>query len=240
MIQLIPAIDLIDGKCVRLVKGDFRLKTVYHHDPVDVAKRFEDTGFRRLHIVDLEGAGKGRLMHLKIMEKIAAETRLVTDFGGGIKTCDDVRSIFNAGASMVCIGSMAVKNEEEFDAILNEFGGDKVMLAADARDKNLVISGWKEDAGISLFHFIDNMTKKDVSSVLCTDVDRDGMLSGSSVKLYKEILDSFPGLFLVASGGIGSVSDIEALDEAGVPAVVFGKAWYDGKIGAADIKRFLR
>ncbi len=240
MIQLIPAIDLIDGKCVRLVKGDFNLKTVYHDDPVDVAKRFEDTGFRRLHIVDLEGAGQGRLMHLKIMEKIAVATGLVTDFGGGVKTYDDVRSIFNAGASMVCIGSMAVKNEEEFDNILKEFGGDRVMLAADARDEKLVISGWKEDAGISLFDFIGKMEKKGISSVLCTDVDRDGMLSGSSVKLYKEILDRFPGLFLVASGGIGSVSDIEALDEAGVPAVVFGKAWYDGKIGAADIKRFLQ
>ncbi len=239
MIQLIPAIDLIDGKCVRLVKGDFRLKTIYHDDPVDMAKRFEDLGFGRLHIVDLEGAGKGRLLHLKIMEKIANATGLVTDFGGGVKTLADVRSIFSAGASMVCIGSMAVKNVDEFELVLEEFGGERVLLAADARDKKLVISGWKENTGNSLVDFIGTMKEKGVTSVLCTDVDKDGMMSGTSVNLYEDILENYPGLFLIASGGIGSIADIEALDQAGVPAVVFGKAWYEGKIGIKDIERFL-
>ncbi len=239
MIELIPAIDLIEGKCVRLEKGDFNSKTIYRDDPVDLAKKFEDLGFRRLHIVDLEGANKGRLTHLKVLEKISAKTALVTDFGGGIQDMADVRSIFSAGASMVCIGSMAVKKEGEFDSVLAEYTGDKILIAADARDEKIVISGWKEDAGIPLVEFIGKMIKKGISSVLCTDIDRDGMLSGTSVGLYKKIMENYPDLFLIASGGVGSAGDIGLLEESGIPAVVFGKAWYEGKIRYDDLKNFL-
>jgi phosphoribosylformimino-5-aminoimidazole carboxamide ribotide isomerase len=240
MIELIPAIDLIDGKCVRLSKGDFTKKTVYAADPVDMAMRFGDYGFKRLHLVDLEGAGKGRLKHLKILEKIAVKTELVIDFGGGVQNLYDAHSIINAGAMMVCIGSMAVKKECEFDEVLDQLGPERVLLAADAKDEKLVISGWKEEAGISLFEFIERMLDKDVSHILCTDVDKDGMLEGTSVTLYKRILERFPGLFLIASGGVSGISDIELLECSAVPAVVFGKAFYEGKILIQELKHFIK
>ena len=239
MIELIPAIDLIDGKCVRLSKGDFSKKTVYREDPVDMAIIFEDYGLKRLHLVDLEGAGKGRLKHLKILEKIAVRTELIIDFGGGVKNITDARSIINAGAMMVCIGSMAVKSEHEFDGVLDLFGPEKLLLAADARDEKLVISGWKEEAGISLFDFIERMLDKGISHILCTDVDKDGMLEGTSVTLYKRVLERFPGLFLIASGGVSGISDIELLERSAVPAVVFGKAFYEGKLKIEELKHFL-
>ncbi len=239
MIELIPAIDLIDGKCVRLIKGDFTRKTIYSENPVDMAKIFEDSGFRRLHLVDLEGAGNGRLKHLKILEKIAVRTELVIDFGGGVKDIADVRSIINAGASMVCIGSMAVKTEDEFDKVIDRFGPNKVLLAADARDEKLVISGWKEEAGISLFEFLERMQDKGISRILCTDVDKDGMLEGTSISLYERIIERFPDLFLIASGGVSGISDIEMLDRSDVHAVVFGKAFYEGKLKIEELKHFL-
>ncbi len=239
MIELIPAIDLIDGKCVRLVKGDFTRKTIYSEDPVDMAKIFEDNGFRRLHLVDLEGAGKGRLKHLKILEKIAVRTDLVIDFGGGVKEITDVRSIIDAGASMVCIGSMAVKSEHEFDKVLDRFSPNKILLAADARDERLVISGWKEEAGVPLFDFLERMQDKGVSRILCTDVEKDGMLEGTSINLYERIIEKFPELFLIASGGVSGISDIEMLERSDVHAVVFGKAFYEGKLKIEELKHFL-
>jgi len=239
MIELIPAIDLIEGKCVRLTKGDFATKTVYASDPVEMALRFEDYGFRRLHLVDLDGAESGRLKHLKILEKIALKTGLVTDFGGGVKNLSDVRSIISAGAAMVCVGSMAVKNEGEFDGVIDLLGPDMVLLAADARNENLVISGWKEDAGISLFDFIDKMVIKGISRILCTDVDKDGLLEGTSIGLYRRILDRFPGLWLIASGGVSGMKDLEMLEHAAVPAVVFGKAFYEGKLKIEEIKHYI-
>ncbi len=239
MIELIPAIDLIDGKCVRLSKGKFESKKVYSADPVEMAIRFEDAGFRRLHLVDLDGADKGRLKHLKILEKIALKTDLLTDFGGGVKNLSDVRSIINAGAFMVCIGSTAVKNEPEFDEVLNIFGSERILLAADSKGDELVISGWKESAGIRLFDFLAEMIKKDVKRILCTDVNKDGMLEGTSVGLYEKILAEFPDLYLIASGGVSGVNDIEILENAEIPAVVFGKAWYEGKLKISDLKYFM-
>ncbi len=239
MIELIPAIDLIDGKCVRLSRGDFESKKIYSSDPVDMAKRFEDAGFRRLHLVDLDGADKGRLKHLRILEKIAVRSDLLTDFGGGVQNLSDVRSIINSGAYMVCIGSMAVKNEGEFDEVLNIYGSERVLLAADTKDDELVISGWKESAGILLFDFFEKMVKKDVKRILCTDVNMDGMLEGTSVGLYEKIMAKFPDLYLIASGGVSGIKDIEALDRSSIPAVIFGKAWYEGKLKIEDLKHFM-
>ena len=239
MIDLIPAIDLIDGKCVRLIKGDFKSKTIYSADPVDMAMRFCDYGFKRLHLVDLDGAERGRLKHLKILEKIAAKTGLQADFGGGVQNLSDVHAIINAGAFMVCIGSMAVKNEKEFDKVLDHFGQERIILAADTKDDELVISGWKETAGISVFDFIEKMTGKGVTSILCTDVNKDGMLGGTSLSLYESIMERFPELYLIASGGVSKISDIEMLEKSPVPAVVFGKAFYEGKLKIKELKHLL-
>ncbi len=239
MIDLIPAIDLIDGKCVRLSKGDFSTKKIYSDDPVEMALRFEDHGFRRLHLVDLDGADQGRLKHLKILEKIAVRTGLQTDFGGGVKTLADADSIVNAGAYMICIGSMAVKNEGEFDKVLDKHGHHRVLLAADTKDDELMIAGWKKAAGIPVHDFIENMVKKKVTKILCTDVNKDGMLEGTSMKLYERIMDQFPDLYLIASGGVSGIRDIELLERSPVPAVVFGKAFYEGKLTLEDLREFL-
>lgn len=239
MIDLVPAIDLIDGKCVRLSKGDFTTKKIYTNNPVEMALRFEDEGFRRLHLVDLDGAGEGRLRHLRILEKIAARTTLTTDFGGGVQNIADVNSIFNAGAALVCIGSMAVKKKEEFEEILEKFTSERVLLAADARDGKLVISGWKENAEIDLFDFIEIMTRIGVSQILCTDVNKDGMLEGTSVDMYERVMERFPGLYLIASGGVGGIGDIEKLEKSAIPAVVFGKAYYEGKLKTEELKKYL-
>jgi phosphoribosylformimino-5-aminoimidazole carboxamide ribotide isomerase len=239
MIDLIPAIDLMGGKCVRLSKGDFNTSKVYSSDPVDMALRFEGNGFKRLHLVDLDGADQGRLKHLRILEKIAVRTKLLTDFGGGVKDLSDVRSIFNSGAAMVCIGSMAVRDEEAFGLALEQFGPDRTILAADAKEEQLVISGWKESAGISLMDFIDKMTARGITMILCTDVNRDGMLGGPSVNLYEKILERFPGLYLIASGGVSGIRDIELLERMAVPAVVFGKAFYEGKLLVDEMKQYL-
>ncbi len=239
MIDLIPAIDLIEGKCVRLIKGDFKYKTVYSSDPVDMAMKFYDYGFTRLHLVDLDGAERGRLKHLKIMERIAVKTGLQIDFGGGVQNLSDVHSIINAGAFMVCIGSMAVKDEKEFDKVLEHFGPQRIILAADTKDDELVISGWKESAGVSVFNFIDKMTAKNIGSILCTDVNKDGMLGGTALSLYERIMERFPELYLIASGGVSNISDIEMLEKSPVPAVVFGKAFYEGKLKIEELKHLL-
>lgn len=239
MIDIIPAIDLIDGKCVRLAKGDFKSKTIYSADPVDMAIRFYDSGFKRLHLVDLDGAEGGRLKHLRVLEKISVKTGLQTDFGGGVQNLSDVHSIINAGAFMVCIGSMAVRQEEEFNKVLDQFGFEKIILAADTKDDELVISGWKEPAGISVFDFIEKMTLKGITRILCTDVNKDGMLGGTSMSLYENLMERFSGLYLIASGGVSDISDIEILDKSPVPAVVFGKAFYEGKLSIKELKQFL-
>lgn len=239
MIDIIPAIDLMDGKCVRLSKGDFATKKIYSADPLDMAMLFEDAGFTRLHLVDLDGAREGRPRHLKMLERIAAGTGLRTDFGGGIKSAVDVRSVNDHGAYMVCIGSMAVKNEEEFDLVLSGFGSGKILLAADTKDEQLLISGWQEPGNISVFDFLDRMVEKGISSVLCTDVEKDGMLEGVSLKLYQKIMERHPDLYLVASGGVRGMADIEMLDGSGIPAVVFGKAFYEGHLKIEELKPYL-
>ncbi|MGF1585417.1 MAG: 1-(5-phosphoribosyl)-5-[(5-phosphoribosylamino)methylideneamino]imidazole-4-carboxamide isomerase [Bacteroidales bacterium] len=239
MIDIITAIDLMDGKCVRLSKGDFNTKKIYGSEPVDMAMLFEDSGFTRLHLVDLDGAEGGRLKHLRILEQISVKTGLKIDFGGGIKSLADVRSVMESGACMVCLGSMAVKNENEFDLALSTYGPEKILLAADAADEQLVISGWKEAGNISLFDFLEKMIARGITQVLCTDVNKDGMLGGTSVKLYEKIMERFPALYLIASGGVSGIGDIEALEASSIPAVVFGKAFYEGRLSLKELKSFL-
>lgn len=238
MIDIIPAIDIIEGKCVRLSQGDYDRKTVYNEDPLEVARGFEDAGIRRLHLVDLDGAKAQHIVNYKVLESIASQTGLVIDFGGGLKSDEDLRIAFNSGARMITGGSIAVKNPEVFGAWILKFGADKIILGADVRDRFIAISGWKESAGMELFPFLDDYVEKGINKVICTDISKDGMLSGPAMDLYKEILQQHPSLYLVASGGVSHIGDIEALAEAGVPAVITGKAIYEGKITLKEIEVF--
>ena len=230
MIELIPAIDIIDGKCVRLTKGDYDQKTVYNENPVEVAKEFERIGFKRLHVVDLDGAKAKHIVNEDVLRAIVAETNLVVDFGGGIKSEADLAKAFAAGAEMVTLGSIAVTDRDFTCRTIERFGADKIVLGADVRNGKVSINGWKEDSAEDLMPFISYYMEKGVRNVLCTDITKDGTLAGPAITLYKEIMSRFPSLHLIASGGVSSNADIEALDEAGIPAVVFGKAFYEERI----------
>ena len=239
MIELIPAIDLIDGKWVRLTQGDYDTKKVYNEDPLEVAKMFEAHGIRRLHVVDLDGARQGRIINYRVLERLATRTSLVIDFGGGLKQEDDLEIAFESGAQMVTGGSIAVKNPEVFTSWIRKFGSEKIILGADAKEKKIAISGWEETTDKELTPFIQGYYDKGITKVICTDISCDGMLAGPSIELYKEILAEHPTLYLIASGGVSNMDDIEALHEAGVPAVIFGKALYEGHITLKDLYRFL-
>jgi len=238
MIEIIPAIDIIQGKCVRLSQGDYTKKTVYNENPLEVAKMFEDAGIRRLHLVDLDGAKTHHIVNHKVLETIAQKTGLIIDFGGGLKTDDDLRIAFECGASMITGGSIAVKNPVVFSSWIIKFGADKIILGADVKEGKIAVNGWSETSDIHLFPFIEGYLKKGITKVICTDISKDGMLQGAGVELYKEILSQFPDLYLIASGGVGCLSDIEALDEAGIPAVIFGKSIYEGRIKIKDLQKF--
>lgn len=230
MIELIPAIDLIDGKCVRLKKGDYAQKTVYNEDPVAQAKEFEKLGYRRLHIVDLDGAKSHHIVNEDVLKAITQATSLTVDFGGGIKTSRDIDAAFKAGAAMVTVGSIAVTDPNLFISWLNQYGAEHIILGADVRDGKISINGWKEDSTQDLLPFLKCYTDAGVRNVLCTEISRDGMLSGPAFELYREIMADFPDLHLIASGGVSSDEDILKLEADGVPAVVFGKAFYEGHI----------
>ena len=239
MIEIIPAIDLIDGKCVRLTKGDYNSKKVYNENPVEVAKELEANGIRRLHVVDLDGAASHHVVNYRTLDKIAGGTSLTIDFGGGIKSDEDLVIAFDNGAQMVTIGSVAVKDPALFEKWLNQYGPEKIILGADMKDDHISIAGWKEDSPLLLEDFLEEYTKKGVCKVLCTDISKDGMLEGPSVDLYKEIIKQYPDMHLIASGGVSSIDDIYRLEEAHVPAVVFGKALYEGKISLKDLIPFV-
>ncbi len=230
MIELIPAIDIIDGKCVRLTKGDYDCKTVYHDNPVEVAKHFEELGFKRLHLVDLDGARNKHIVNEKVLRDITQETSLTVDFGGGIKSNDDIRKAFDNGAAMVTVGSVAVTHPKWFFEWLREYGSNRMILGADVRHGMISINGWKEDSAEPLIPFLKKFIVKGVKNVLCTEISKDGMLNGPALPLYQEIIKTYPSMNLIASGGVSGVEDIQALEEAGIPAVVFGKAIYEGKI----------
>lgn len=238
MIELIPAIDLIDGKCVRLTQGDYDTKKVYNEDPLEVAKAFEQHGIRRLHVVDLDGAREGRIINYRTLERLAARTSLIIDFGGGLNEEGDVEIAFESGAQMVTGGSIAVKKPEVFSTWITKFGSGKIILGADAKERKIAISGWKETTDKELIPFIREYYDKGITKVICTDIGRDGMLQGPATELYKEIRDAIPFVYIIASGGVSSIGDIEKLAEAKIPAVIFGKAIYEGKIQLKDLLRF--
>lgn len=229
-IELIPAIDIIDGKCVRLSQGDYDRRKEYDERPLEVAKRLQDVGIRRLHVVDLDGAASSHIVNYKSLEQIATHTDLMIDFGGGLKTDDDLRIAFECGAAMVTGGSIAVKDAETFCRWLQVYGSERIILGADAKDKKVAVSGWKENSDLELLPFISSYVERGIIKVICTDISKDGMLQGPAVELYQEILEQHPSLHLIASGGVGSMDDIKRLEEAGVPAVIFGKALYEGRI----------
>ena len=239
MIELIPAIDIIDGKCVRLSQGDYNRMKEYSASPADVAREMEDHGIRRLHVVDLDGAKSKHVVNWRTLEQIANATQLVIDFGGGVKTDDDLRIAFECGAQMVTGGSIAVKEPATFERWLLKYGADKLILGADVKGGKIAVSGWLEDSDNELMAFLDAYINKGVTKVICTDISKDGMLQGPAISLYKDILAQFPNLHLIASGGVGSMADIEALAEAQVPGVIFGKALYEGSITFKEIERFL-
>lgn len=235
MIELIPAIDLIDGKCVRLTKGDYNQKKVYNENPVEIAKGFEKMGFKRLHVVDLDGARSKHIVNVDVLKAITTETNLIVDFGGGIKSEGDIEKAFANGASMVNIGSIAVTQPELFLKWLDQYGAEKLILGADVKNGMISINGWKEDSAEQLLPFLKKYIDHGVKNVLCTEISKDGTLQGPALQLYQEIMAAYPQLHLIASGGVSSNEDIIALDQAGIPAVVFGKAFYEGKINIPEL-----
>lgn len=239
MIELIPAIDIIDGKCVRLSQGDYNTRKVYNENPVEVAKEFEANGIRRLHVVDLDGAKSSHVVNYRVLDMIASRTSLIIDFGGGIKTDEDLLIAFENGAQMVTLGSIAVKKPDLFKKWLQQYGSGKIILGADVKENHISINGWKEESQQELIPFLTDYTNEGVRKVLCTDISRDGMLQGPSIELYKQMMKEFPEMHLIASGGVSCLQDIIDLDEARIPAVVFGKALYEGRITLKDLNRFM-
>lgn len=236
MIELIPAIDIIDGHCVRLVKGDYDRQTVYGDNPADMAARFEQMGARRLHVVDLDGAKSQHIVNIDVLRSITRRTKLIVDFGGGIKSDDDIERAFEAGAAMVTAGSVAVTQPERFMGWLRRYGAHRLILGADVRHGMISINGWREDSAEPLLPFLRRYVEQGVTNVLCTEISRDGTLTGPATELYRRIRAAYPTLHLIASGGVATEGDIDALEQAGIPAVVFGKALYEGHI---DLRRLL-
>lgn len=234
MIELIPAIDIIDGMCVRLTKGDYDQKTIYGN-PLQMARQFESIGYHRLHIVDLDGAKSKHIVNSEVLRQITSETNLVVDFGGGIKTDEDIETAFEAGASMVTIGSVAVTQPDLFKRWLNRFGPEHIILGADVRNGLISINGWKENSTEKLLPFLQRYVDMGIKNVLCTEISKDGTLQGPATTLYKEVMAAYPHLHLIASGGVSSINDIDSLEAAGIPAVVFGKAIYEGHIDLKEL-----
>ena len=240
MIEIIPAIDVIDGKCVRLSQGDYDTKKIYNESPVEVAKEFEAAGIQRLHMVDLDGAKQGKIINLKTLEAVASQTTLKIDFGGGIKTTRDVESVLNAGATFFNIGSIAVKQPELVETWIQQFDADKILLGADVKDENIMIHGWQQSANINIFNYISAYINKGIKNIFCTDISKDGLLQGTSTGLYKKILEAFPQLHLIASGGVSAITDVEDLDIIGCSGVIIGKALYEGRIQLSQLKKYLQ
>lgn len=235
MIKIIPAIDIINGHCVRLSQGDYQSITDYSESPAAMAENFEALGFKRLHVVDLDGARSGKVINIKALKEITSRTNLIVDFGGGIKSEEDLKNVFEAGASAVSIGSIAVSDPDIVSLWADSFGAEKFIISADVRDNIVRTNGWTKNSGITLNQLISRYRNKNIRRVLCTDISRDGMLCGSNIELYKTIMEQFPDCKLIASGGISSLDDIKKLDEAKIPAVVIGKAIYEQQINLEEL-----
>lgn len=234
-IELIPAIDIINGQCVRLTKGDYNQKTVYNDSPSLVAHEFEKIGFKRLHVVDLDGAKSKHIVNSQALHQITSETHLQVDFGGGIKTDEDIETAFANGAKMVTVGSIAVTNPDLFISWMEKYGAERMILGADVRNGKISINGWKEDSTEDLLPFLKKYIDAGVRNVLCTEISKDGTLQGPAIELYSQVMEAYPQLHLIASGGVSCMADIQALNQAGIPAVVFGKAIYEGKINLKEL-----
>jgi phosphoribosylformimino-5-aminoimidazole carboxamide ribotide isomerase len=239
MMEIIPAIDIIDGKCVRLTQGDYELKTVYNENPLEVAKEFEAAGIKRLHLVDLDGAKAGKIINLKILEAIAGNTQLVIDFGGGIKKEEDLTNVFNAGANFATIGSLAVREPEIFYSWLKKYGTGKFLLGADVKNEKIAVSGWLETTELSVFDFIKTNTEHGVKNIFCTDISKDGLLQGPAMDLYLKIISENPEINLIASGGVSNIKDLKELSQIGCKGAIVGKAIYEGKIKLKELQNFI-
>ncbi len=239
MIEIIPAIDIIDGKCVRLSQGDYDRKIIYNNNPSDAAKEYEAAGIKRLHLVDLDGAKAKHVVNHKVLESISNQTNLIVDFGGGIKTNEDIQTVFDCGASMVTIGSIAVSNRELFRSWLELFGAEKIILGADVKDRRIAISGWLNLTSIDLIDFLSDFLTMGVKYVLCTDISKDGMMQGSAIDMYNEINTRFPNIKLIASGGIANINEVDELDKLNIYGAILGKSIYEGKITLDQLKKFL-
>ena len=235
--EIIPAIDIIEGKCVRLTQGDYSQKKIYNEHPLEVARKFEDAGLRRLHLVDLDGAKAGVVRNWKVLETIAGKTALVVDFGGGIKTADDVEIAFNSGAALATVGSIAVKDGPLFVSWLQEYGAERFLLGADVKNEKIAVSGWLETTDRWVYDFIDEYFGKGVRQIFCTDVSKDGLLQGPSLELYKNIVGKFPELHFIASGGVSGMDDVARLEEVGCKGVIIGKAIYEGRIALNELSK---
>lgn len=235
---IIPAIDIIDGSCVRLSQGDYSSKKVYNSDPLEVAKMFEDWGLSRLHLVDLDGAKAGKVINYKVLERICKSTSMTVDFGGGIKTDKDIEIAFDSGAQMITGGSIAVKDPERFILWLEKYGKERIILGADHKNEKIAIGGWTETSDLDLSSFINDYLKKGVKKVICTDISKDGMLEGSSTELYSRLINQFPNMELIGSGGVGNLSDLKALQEINMSSVIVGKAIYEERISGEEIMQF--
>ncbi|WP_340198660.1 1-(5-phosphoribosyl)-5-[(5-phosphoribosylamino)methylideneamino]imidazole-4-carboxamide isomerase [Ascidiimonas sp. W6] len=237
--RIIPAIDIIDGKCVRLSKGDYDTKKIYNENPLEVALAFEASGIKHLHLVDLDGARSKHIVNHKVLEQIASKTELAIDFGGGLKSNEDLRIAFESGASQITGGSIAVKSPEIFKNWIAQYGNRKIILGADAKDEKIAISGWQEASNLELLPFIQSYIKEGITYVICTDISKDGMLEGPSMDLYKKIIDTIPEIKLIASGGISHIDELPKLVEAGCEGTIIGKAIYEGKIHLKELEKFI-
>lgn len=235
--KIIPAIDIIDGKCVRLSQGDYAQKTVYNEDPLEIAKEFEDHGIRYLHLVDLDGAKSSKVVNWNVLERIATKTNLHIDFGGGVKSDEDIRGVFNAGAKQVTAGSIAVKSPETVERWINEFGGERIILGADVRNRKIAINGWLEESELEISAFLERYLKMGIRTSICTDISKDGMLQGASTELYVDLLQQFPDLQLIASGGVTSIQEIIELQQKGLHGAIVGKAIYEGRIKLKELEK---
>lgn len=238
--QIIPAIDLIDGKCVRLTEGDYTQKTEYGASPLELAKRYESMGIDRLHLVDLDGAKAGNVINWKVAEEISSNTKLKIDFGGGVKTHEEVKRIIELGIQYVTVGSIAAKQPQIFEAWLDEFGAQQFLLGADVRDEKIMVSGWLEKSDISLIPYLNDYFSKGIATVFCTDISKDGKLEGPAVDLYRKIKNEIPGMFLIASGGVSCIQDLYDLIDAGCDGVIIGKAIYEHKISLEELTTFMK